>query len=360
MKSQMTNQMFLNSGEAFIDLDIKKENFLLKTFSTKEVHPRGMISKIFFSQLWMWLAAVPFLIWWAFRQVPLNAIWQSFRGLGLLEMCTLLLMKAALELLLSFRWRLLLKGLGHRIGLLTLAGYELAGFGVSYFTPGPQVGGEALQAYLVQRKHGVPLANSVAALTLDRLLGALAQTMLLVASVAAICILGEPAASWQLLLTALLMMALPLGYLRLLFCGKRPLTYLLAWYQNSPAIHHICLVEEQVGRFILKQTTIFWQAIFLSLVVWPTLLALDLGLALHFLGLPLTVWQILLVVVAIRVVTLMPMPAGLGTLEACLVLAMQLVGGEPALGIALSLLVRGRDVFCGAFGLLWGAMLLRS
>jgi uncharacterized protein (TIRG00374 family) len=322
-------------------------------------------------QWWMWVIwlTVPVLFWWVLSQVSFAEVWQPLSKLSLFEIGLLLFVKGLLELLLSGRWWLLLSGLGHRVRLLTLLGYELAGFGVSYFTPGPQVGGEALQVYLVQRKHGVSLTNSVASLTLDRLLGALAQSMLLVGAFGAVLVAdySEQVASFQIrtnsapaLAVVLAITSLPLAYISLLWRGKRPLSYLLGLLPSRAIWHYIWQVEEQVGTFIQEKTALFCQALFLSLVVWPTLLAIDLGLALHLFGMPVSIVETLIILIAIRVVTLMPVPAGLGTLEACIMVAMQIVGGEPAIGLALSLFVRARDVLYGAFGLLWGAIVLRE
>jgi hypothetical protein len=57
--------------------------------------------------------------------------------------------------LFSSRWWLILRAQGHPQPYLALSGYRLAAFGVTYFTPGTQLGGEPLQIYLLQRRGAV-------------------------------------------------------------------------------------------------------------------------------------------------------------------------------------------------------------
>ena len=77
---------------------------------------------------------------------------------------------------------------------------------------------------------------------------------------------------------------------------------------------------------------------------------------LRVLGLNLTPVQTISVLTAARIAYLLPLPAGLGTLEASQVLALGALGLNPALGISLSLLIRARDVALGGFGLWWAGL----
>jgi hypothetical protein len=93
------------------------------------------------------------------------------------------------------------------------------------------------------------------------------------------------------------------------------------------------------------------------LLIWPLLLSLEFWLALYFLKEPADLSQILIILAASRVAMLMPFSAGLGALEVSQVLAMQLLQADPAIGVALSLFIRARDLLMGGLGLLWGAFL---
>jgi uncharacterized membrane protein YbhN (UPF0104 family) len=63
------------------------------------------------------------------------------------------------------------------------------------------------------------------------------------------------------------------------------------------------------------------------------------------------------VIAAARIAILVPVPAGLGSLEAALVLVSRAMGEPAAVGAALSLLIRLRDTGFGLFGLWLGRKL---
>jgi len=82
-------------------------------------------------------------------------------------------------------------------------------------------------------------------------------------------------------------------------------------------------------------------------------------LTLVFLGQSLGAYQIISLLAAARIAFLLPSPGGLGTLEASQVLMMQAFGLNPALGIGVSLLIRGRDLALASLGLWLGAYFSR-
>jgi len=75
---------------------------------------------------------------------------------------------------------------------------------------------------------------------------------------------------------------------------------------------------------------------------------------LSFLGINLTPLQTIGLLTAARIAILLPLPGGLGTLEASQVLALGAMGENTGVGLSISLLIRVRDVMLGLSGLWWG------
>ncbi|GAP07066.1 hypothetical protein ATHL_01933 [Anaerolinea thermolimosa] len=75
---------------------------------------------------------------------------------------------------------------------------------------------------------------------------------------------------------------------------------------------------------------------------------------LRYLGVPVTLLQMAGVLTAVRIAFLLPSPAGIGTLELSLFLAMRAVGIDPTCALAASLLIRSRDMALGLTGLILG------
>ena len=91
----------------------------------------------------LWLIP-PLLLVWVLRSVSLPDVWRVLTKVGPAQILVLVVANCLVSLTFSARWWLILRAQGHRISYLTLAGYRLAAFGVTYFTPGPQFGGEPL------------------------------------------------------------------------------------------------------------------------------------------------------------------------------------------------------------------------
>jgi uncharacterized membrane protein YbhN (UPF0104 family) len=91
-------------------------------------------------------------------------------------------------------------------------------------------------------------------------------------------------------------------------------------------------------------------ALGLSTLSWIGLIA-EFWLLTTILGLDLSVIDATTALVAARIAILLPMPAGLGALEASQALAMRSLGLDPSTGVAISLMVRARDVLFGLLGL---------
>lgn len=76
----------------------------------------------------------------------------------------------------------------------------------------------------------------------------------------------------------------------------------------------------------------------------------------QFLGIRLSGLEAVAGLTAARVAFLLPMPGGLGALEASQVLAVSALGHSPAAGAALARVIRARDLIFGGIGLIIGAL----
>lgn len=312
----------------------------------------------------LWLLAIG-LVYWVVRSVPLQESLHVLRRLGPSQIALLFLVNGLVLLTFSGRWWVLLRALGRPVNYLYLATYRVAAFGVSYFTPGPLLGGEPLQVYLVHQRHHVPAATAIAALTLDKLLEMLVNFIFLVVGVFFVLesALFPPEIGRRALVAAFLLLTLPLLYLGALWAGYRPFTRLLTWRSNSKKEQRVegshwverlrgALLqgEGEVGIFCRSHPGTILTALAISGVSWLGMMG-EYWLALRLLGLPLSPAQAIIALTAARIAILLPLPGGLGALEASQVLVLGLLGFSPAAGLSLSLFIRVRDVFIGALGL---------
>lgn len=308
------------------------------------------------------------LLAWALRNAPLKEIWGVLRELEPLALLALVGVNIIILFLLASRWWLILRALGHRIPLPSLLGYRLAAFGISYFTPGPQFGGEPLQVFLLKDRHRLPSGLAISAVTLDKLLELLANFTFLVFGALVIlhANLFPDLSPGRLLPVSFGLLALPLSYILLMHKWRKPLSRLL-WYLARrnvgprwlctirPAVYH---AETHIVRFYRRRPAAFLQALGLSLFIW-SLMVFEYWLTTQFLGLHLQPAAVISALTAARLAFLAPSPGGLGALEASQIFVFQALGAGPALALSMVLLIRARDLSLGAFGLWWAGLLTR-
>ncbi len=316
---------------------------------------------------------VPFLLLllfgWAVKDAPFASIWETLRSLKLYQVLALAALNTLIVVLFSSRWWLILRAQGSRVPYFSLVRYRLAGFAISYFTPGTQFGGEPLQVYLLQQRHELQSATAVAAVTLDKLFEVLANFTFLFAGVLLVLStnLLPGMARGEMLLGSGLLLAAPLAYLLILWAGRLPLTWLVlhapGWLVRrrfwDKASSFVAPMERQISGLFHLHPLIILGIVFLSGLLW-ILMVVEYWLTLRFLGAVLDPFQAVGALTAARLAFLAPLPAGLGALEASQVFAMQTLGYDAALGISLSLLIRLRDLCFGLLGLWWAGSLTHS
>ena len=320
-----------------------------------------------FLRIILWLI-VPLVMWWAFKDVSISEIGMVFQQVSIKGILILIGLNAIIFLLFSGRWWLILSAQGYRRSYFALTGYRLASFGVTYFTPGPQFGGEPLQVYLLKQRENLPTEVAAASVALDKLLELLANFSFLLMGVIVVFFSDVLSSSTraELLILPASLLVFPLSYLVALWYDRRPISWisgnLSARFPRSPRLklsnQAIIATEHQVARFCKQNPFALLAAALLSIFIW-VLMVYEFSLMLQFLGVRLNLFQVLTALTAARIAFLLPLPAGLGSLEAGQVMAMGLIGVNPVLGLSLSLFIRIRDVILGGLGLWMGGLLSR-
>ena len=298
-----------------------------------------------------WLGLAVLLLAVTLRTVSLADMLAALAQLRPWQIGVLVLANGAVLLFWYARWAVILQALGYRRPLRRLGRYILAAYAVSYFTPGPHTGGEPVQAYLLHRDESVPLPTAVASVALDKTLAFLTSFSMLLLGI--FFVLEGSLLAGQLgqmaLAVGLVLLALPALLLVVWVLGYRPLTavFALRWLGRWQAA--VAETETQIGAFCRRQPRALLMAAFFSTLSWLFLMA-EYGLMAYFLGLRMTPLEALTLFTAVRLAHLLPMPGALGTLEAAQVLALEMMGLNPAVGLSLSLLIRLRDVGLALLG----------
>ena len=304
-----------------------------------------------------WLALLVLLLWWALRNAPLQDIRSSLGSLQLWQIGALAGINLVILGLITARWWIIVRAENVHVPFLPLIGYRLSAFGLSYFTVGPQLGGEPLQVLYLHKYPRLTSTRATAAVIMDKLVEFLANFIFLAVGLFAIFDTGLLAAggagfAFGLALVAALLLWPPV-HIILLYRGRQPLSAALRRFhlESLNVFRLIILAEHRAALFCRRHPQALLASVGVSMLSWAGMLA-EYGLLLRFLSLTLDGWQSMAAIAATRLAFLMPLPGGLGALEAAQVFVLTGFGLPAAAGIGLSLVMRGRDLLLGGVGLL--------
>jgi uncharacterized protein (TIRG00374 family) len=317
---------------------------------------------------WRWLVwlLLPFLLWWVWRDIPFEQVENLLLGLDSSHLLTLIGLNLLLTLVFSLRWWLILYAMGYQLPYIKLAIYRLAGFAVSFLTPGPQFGGEPLQVFALKTKGNVDISDAVASVVLDKSIELLVNFTFLTFGIFYVffsgLLPGNQSVQAMALTGALVFM--PAGYLAMLWLDWRPISTglgILTGRKTGKARLHDWYVmvrdaEDQAAHFCRCKP--FWliSVVFVSLMVWGGMV-FEFHLAFRFLGLHLTLQQVIFTMVLARIAMLLPLPGGVGPVEASQVWAIGMLGFDSVYAVGVMLLARARDLSLAGIGMLFALSL---
>jgi len=303
--------------------------------------------------------ALSVLFYFALRNAPLADILKTLGSLKLWQIAVLIGLDVLIYLFVSARWWFIVHAENKNIRYFPLIGVRISVFGISYFTLGPQVGGEPLQVMYLQRNYGLTYSRATASVVMDKLLEFLANFFLLVFGIMAVLRSGFLATATGLPLLGLIGLAFlvlwPLIHLALLYNRQYPVSTLLhllpVIHQNGKLIRFTRVSEYLAGRFCRCHPRALLSAILVSLLASAGTVS-EYALITSFLSVRLPFWQTAAAWTSGWLSFLAPLPAGLGALEASQVFALGSFGISAASALSVALLMRGRDIFFGGLGLL--------
>ncbi len=308
-------------------------------------------------------AVVIIALYIAVRDADIVEILAALGRLQAWQLGLLLVVDAAIHSLMACRWWIIVRTEDRRAPYPPMLAMRLAAFGISYFTLGPQVGGEPLQLLYLRQRRQISIPRAAASVLMDKLLELLANFFLLILALEAIPraqvlggLPGLPSFAFALLL---LLAAWPPLHIILLARGKHPLSTVASRLpgiaKSSPLVRHVRAAERLAGQFCRRHPRSLLSAVLVSLAA-AGMSVMEYGLITSFIVSRLSFWQNVSAWSAGWLSFLFPTPAGLGALEASQVLALGAFGFPSSLAIAVALVMRARDLVFGGTGLIIAAV----
>lgn len=308
---------------------------------------RGKLIRIIF-----WSIAISLLLF-TLSQLQWRDIVTSIQSLHWQDWIIWLFLNLAIVLLLTWRWHLLLRAFSTLFPFLKLLQIRQAGQTVSFITPGPQFGGEPFQIYWLY-KSGVSLRAGIFSLGVDRLLELLANFSVLFLALIFLSAHQSSLVKFDNLLpsmTGILVFMLLSGIVYLFL--KRPgwinrlIESLISPWREHPNFQHVRQEWKNSGNdwrvLISEGKTYLSFSVLLSLIGWVGLFA-ELWLLLHFVSVNAGMQDFLFIFIALRLALLMPIPGGIGTVEAAVLWSFTVLELSVQSAAGLIALMRLRDL----------------
>jgi len=197
------------------------------------------------------------LLYLALRNAPLIEIWNALSQLKLWQIVVLAGINVIIYMLITLRWWIIIRAQSKSIPYLPLLLIRIAVFGVSYFTLGPQIGGEPLQVLYLQRKYGLTYTRATSTVIMDKLLEFLANFFLLVFGLMAVLQAGILSTNGSRPLVGLIplaaLLAWPPIHIMLMIRGRYPVGAVLrasfSRFGDPKWMRFIIASERLAGRF---------------------------------------------------------------------------------------------------------------
>ena len=294
------------------------------------------------------------LLYFALRNAPLTEILQTLQQLQFWQILTLLLINVLIYALITLRWWIIVRAESKSLPYFPLLAVRLAVFGVSYFTLGPQVGGEPLQVLYLQRKYGITYTRATASVLMDKLLEFLANFFLLAVGLTSVLqagIISTNGSSFLVSLSGLVILCVwPPIHIILMMRGIYPVSIVLRKISTNKFARFIFASERMAGTFCRRHLVSLLSATAVSILAAIGMVS-EFFFITRFLQIELSFSQTVAAWTAGWLAFLVPLPGGLGALEASQVFALGAFGISAASAISVTFLIRGRDLLIGGLGL---------
>ncbi len=296
------------------------------------------------------------LLYFALRNAPLTEIFKTLKQLQLWQIAALLGINSIIYALITLRWWIIVRAESRSLPYLPLVAVRLAVFGVSYFTLGPQVGGEPLQVLYLQRKYGITYTRATASVLMDKLLEFLANFFLLAVGLTSVLqagILSTNGSSSLVSLSGLVILCVwPPIHIILMMRGIYPVSSVVRKISNNKFARFVFASERMAGTFCRRHLSSLLSATAVSILAAIGMVG-EYFFITSCLQIELSFSQTIAAWTAGWLAFLVPLPCGLGALEASQVFALGAFGISAASAISVTFLIRGRDLLIGGLGLLF-------
>ncbi len=258
----------------------------------------------------------------------------------------------------TLRWQVIVNAYKSKnISFFKLLKQTFAGYSLSYATPSARLGGEPLRVYMLNKECGVSLKNASSSVIMDKFVE-LAGTVFLGILGLIIIVLMIPAVSFLFNLILVFVLLIAIIFLSFIYhrtiIGKGSFSSFFNLFnfkskKYNKFVQFVFVVERKMEDFFKHHKMRFFIA-FLLYFIYFIFLIIEIKVLFLSFGVDASILTVFITIIVLGIVNFIPVPGGLGFLEAGQASLFKILQGEGEVGMALSLLLRLRALFFVAIG----------
>jgi uncharacterized protein (TIRG00374 family) len=315
----------------------------------------------------LWAGAF-ILLFLMLNKLPVETVMNWITRLSPMQWVNWGMLNCIIILIYVVRWSLINLGIEFRSGFLHLLMVRQAGQSFSFITPGPQFGGEPLQIFWLWKNNDQPGYKAFLSVALDRFFELWINFAVLLFGIVVLIIFSNTDSTlWYYPLLAVLIFCVALFQLGKTMMGNDSIV--IKWikkitsrWKNSPRLKelgvHLENISSDVHGFMINKRKLFILAMLFSVIGWVGMLV-ELELILIFLDIDLSVTEFVFLVIAMRLALLLPVPGGVGTMEASVFWVFTSLGLNTFDVMGMITLIRFRDLVVMLSGMVAFHLLMR-
>ncbi len=274
------------------------------------------------------------------------------------ELFVILALSFAQLLVTTWRWKLILNVQGYMPRYKNLLAAKLVGFSVDYFTPSPNIGGEAVRAYVLKKEMSIPFSQGLASVIIDKVMDFTYALPFVVGGI--FYALTSFSLTRNFVIGLLIVSVIFIGlmaffYLRM-FAKKDFFSFFMRFAQMhrfkgmQRILERMKEFEQIIIAFFHDHRRTFFVSLFISFIAGTIAIA-QFWSAMLFLDLQANIFHAFIVATLTIVTFLLPIPGSLGSQEIGETLIFDAMGFGASTGLVFSLVIRFPDILKGVFGL---------
>ncbi len=320
-------------------------------------------NKIFLSEKIALVAAIGLglgILYLLLRRIGIDEVIHNFEIFPLIGFVLVFVITALSVIVTCEKWRLILRAYGHNIRFSRLLFFKLAGWTVSYLTPSLFVGGEPVRAYMIKKEEKVPWSKALSSIVVDKALeGATGSFVVLLGVV--LLFFGRLLSSGIKIFLLVLVVFFLYLLLHLFIKGKsRGFVTSVLHILHLDRLRMFKTWQKSIANFDQNLSVLFKdhkRVFFLGIALSCISCALALlryKIIVYFLGLDISLYQIVIIYALTVLVVVIPfIPGAFGTYESVQAFSFALLGLGAQTGITCIFIMRIMDLILVGLGLVF-------